>query len=176
MRYFIYAIPLIALIFLSVMFTMKMINVKPLALIDKPVPEFSVAQFFDPSKKLDQTALGGEIKMVTFFATWCPTCIIEHRQLISLKKNYHLKIYGIAYRDDPTDLQNLLNNYGDPFETVGFDPDGQAYITWGITGMPESYLIDKNGKIRYKHKGYISKENLNDIILPIIEMIKKETP
>lgn len=176
MRYVIYAIPLIALIFLSVMFVLKMVNVTPLTLIDKNVPQFSVNQFFDPTLTLDPTALGGEIKMVTFFATWCPTCMIEHKQLLSLRKDHNLKIYGIAYRDDAKDLQNLLNDYGDPFETVGFDPDGQAYIAWGITGMPESYLIDKNGKIRYKHNGFISDEALKKVILPVIEMIKKETP
>ena len=102
-----------------------------------------------------------EIKIVNFFATWCGPCKIEHPQLMELSSSF--RIYGIAKKDNPQNITKWLKSYGNPFDKIGLDNDGISSIEWGVYGLPETFLINKDNKILYKHIGPIMKNDLEKI-------------
>lgn len=171
-----YALPLIVIAYLSVLYAMTTMKNSEIIMVDKPVPDFSLPNFKDPKDTFSTSELKGGIKIVSFFATWCPACIVEHRQLKKLSEIEHFKIYGIANKDDPVDLENFLENYGNPFEEIGFDKDGSAYNSWAVTKMPATFIIDEKGNIRYIHAGIISQSDIDNKIIPVLKILQKEAP
>lgn len=172
----IYALPLLVMAALAVLYVMSLHKDENTQIMHKPAPSFSMPIFGEEGKTFTQDNLKGGIKIVNFFATWCPACVYEYPQLKTLSEQHRLPIYAIAYKDDEVDLKRFLENYGNPFDLIGFDKGGDAYIAWGVTGMPESYIIDTNGNIRYRHTGIITKTDIDKKILPLIETLRKETP
>lgn len=171
----IYALPLLVLVALGALFVTTLTREIKLELISRPVPEFSVPNFMEKDgAPLTKSDLTGGIKMLSFFATWCPACLADHKQLRALSDKYGLQIHGIAFKDKPEDLENFLETYGNPFDKIALDNTGDSYFAWGVTGMPESYIIDAKGNIRYKHEGVITPDQITTHIIPIIEMIKQE--
>ncbi len=136
-------------------------SVVPSNLIDEQTPSFQLKKvgkypLFDSIDLKKQ-----EIKIVNFFATWCGPCKVEHPQLMKLSSSY--KIYGIAKKDNPKDIIKWLKNYGNPFDKIGLDNDGISSIEWGVYGLPETFIINKDNKIVYKHIGPIMKNDLEKI-------------
>jgi cytochrome c biogenesis protein CcmG/thiol:disulfide interchange protein DsbE len=127
----------------------------------RPIPGFATA---DLAK--------GEVSVVNFWASWCAPCVQEHPLLVALKEQAGVRVYGINYKDQPATARRFLGRYGNPFTAVGVDTGGRAAIEWGVTGMPETFVINGKGEIIYKHIGPISPESLQRKILPVIRGAK----
>ena len=136
-------------------------SIVPSNLIDEQTPHFQLKKvggypLFDPDDLKKK-----EIKIVNFFATWCGPCKVEHPQLMELSNSF--RVYGIAKKDNSKDIIKWLKNYGNPFDKLGLDNDGISSIEWGVYGLPETFIINKDGKILYKHIGPIMKNDLEKI-------------
>lgn len=143
----------------------------PSALINDPVPEFSlpVVGGEEVSFTSDELVRQDEVVLVNFFASWCAPCYVEHPFLMELKARGY-KIYGIAHRDKARDTNKFLEQQGNPYYKIAADNVGRVSIDFGVYGVPETYVI-KNGIIRYKHSGPIMEMQFEDEIIPIIESI-----
>jgi cytochrome c biogenesis protein CcmG, thiol:disulfide interchange protein DsbE len=139
----------------------------PSALIDKPAPEFDLASL-SGGPNVARDALKGQTVVVNFFASWCVPCRVEQPILMRLARQEHVPLYGIAYKDKPADAERVLNLLGDPYRAVGLDPDGITGIDFGVYGVPETYVIDKDGRIRKRFVGPLSAEQVNNELLPLL--------
>jgi cytochrome c biogenesis protein CcmG, thiol:disulfide interchange protein DsbE len=106
--------------------------------------------------------------VVNFWASWCAPCVQEHPLLIELKRRTGVRLYGINYKDQTAAARRFLGRYGNPFKAVGVDSDGRAAIEWGVYGMPETFVVNGEGRIVYKHVGPISPEALETKLIPAI--------
>ncbi|WP_321395306.1 DsbE family thiol:disulfide interchange protein [Emcibacter sp.] len=147
----------------------------PSALIDKPVPEFSLPNLTGNDDGIAAADLAAEddIILVNFFASWCGPCRVEHPQLERLASEYGIKIYGVAYKDRPENSLSFLENLGNPYVKTAADVTGRVGIDWGVYGIPETFII-KNGRIMHKHVGPIHEWDVEDKIIPALKQIKGE--
>lgn len=136
-------------------------SIVPSNLIDEETPNFQLKKVGNYPLFDSKDLLKKEIKIVNFFATWCGPCKIEHPQLMELSSSF--RIYGIAKKDNPKNITKWLQSYGNPFDKIGLDNDGISSIEWGVYGLPETFLINKDNKILYKHIGPIMKNDLEKI-------------
>lgn len=126
------------------------------ALVGKPVPQFSVPDLYDPEQRHSQAILQGKPMLLNVWATWCPTCRAEHEYLNQLAAQ-GVAIVGLNYKDDSRDKAvNWLNTLGDPYTINLFDADGSVALEFGVYGAPETFLIDAEGRIRYRHVGDVN--------------------
>ncbi|MCZ6839583.1 MAG: DsbE family thiol:disulfide interchange protein [Alphaproteobacteria bacterium] len=140
----------------------------PSALLGKPAPEFSLpAVAADIPGGFATADLRGQVTMVNVFASWCVPCLAEH-PLISRLAADGLPIYAIDHRDTTVDVAKWLKKNGNPYTAVGFDPDGRVSVEWGVTGVPETFIINPDGVVIYKHSGPMTPKVLKDKILPKI--------
>lgn len=147
----------------------------PSALIGKPAPAINLSALeglTDSGKPVPgfaTTDLGnGEVTVVNFWASWCLPCVEEHPMLVSLKAATNVKLYGVNYKDQTGTARRFLGRYGNPFTAVGVDGNGRAAIEWGVTGMPETFIVNGKGVIVYKHVGPISAQALEAKIIPAV--------
>ena len=127
----------------------------PSPLLDKPVPAFSLTSLYDEQKLLSADDLKGKPALLNVWATWCPTCKAEHAQLNRIALNEGVTIYGINYKDDRAKAKVWLEKYRDPYALNIFDPEGKLGLDLGVYGAPETYILDAEGVIRYKHIGAV---------------------
>lgn len=145
----------------------------PSPLIGKAVPEFALPPVEGRNLGLSSAdVVNGEVSLVNFFASWCVACRVEHPVFVDLQARGVVPIYGINYKDPPEDAARWLAQYGDPYTRSGADVDGRVGIEWGVYGMPETFLIDLDGRIAYKHIGPISPEFARDTLVPMIERLR----
>src|SRR4051812_37706305 len=130
----------------------------PSPLINKPAPAFQLPQLHEPAKIFSPESMHGKVWVLNFWGTWCIACREEHPLLVDFAQSAELPIYGIDYKDDREAAKQWLNELGNPYAGVAFDVDGRTSIDYGVYGAPESYLIDKNGVIRFKQIGPITRE------------------
>ncbi len=140
----------------------------PSPLINKPAPAFTLPQLHDPSKTFSSQDMKGQVWMLNVWASWCVSCREEHPVLMSLSRKNIVPVYGLDYKDKNADGEAWLRNGGNPYTLVATDADGRVGIDYGVYGVPETYVIDKQGVIRYKQIGAITHENLQNKILPLI--------
>lgn len=152
----------------------------PSALIGKPAPQTEFAGIEGllasgaPVPGFTSNDLAkGKVAVVNFWASWCVPCIQEHPLLAELKSKTGVDIYGVNYKDDPTQARRFIGVHGNPFTAVGTDPRGRGAIEWGVYGMPETFVINGKGEIAYKHIGPISERSLNEQLIPAIEAARK---
>lgn len=126
----------------------------PSALIDRPMPEFALPSLTEPDKILTPEGLKGEVALVNVWATWCPTCKEEHAFLNQLATQ-GVVIYGINYKDEPVKATAWLQRYLNPYREVILDQEGRLGLDLGVYGAPETYIIDAEGTIRYRHVGAV---------------------
>ncbi|NOZ65316.1 MAG: DsbE family thiol:disulfide interchange protein [Alphaproteobacteria bacterium] len=148
----------------------------PSAMINKPVPEFSLPPLKGDGVGLSSADLkdSENIIIINFFASWCGPCRVEHPSLEILGKMDGVKLFGIAYKDLPRNSISFLKSLGNPYAKVGTDLKGRTAIDWGVTGTPETFFI-KNGIIRYQHIGPIYESQITEKIAPIIKELKEES-
>jgi len=145
----------------------------PSPLIGKPVPNFSLPPVQGRSLGLASENLRGEVSLVNVFASWCVACREEHPLMMQIKRKGLVPLHGINYKDRPLDAQRWLDELGDPYTRTGADFDGRVGIDWGVYGVPETFVIDREGRIAYKHIGPVTPAALKDTILPLIEKLRK---
>jgi len=150
----------------------KMPNDIPSVLLNKPAPEFKMASLFKGKSGLKTSDLKGKVTLVSFFASWCLGCLAEHPYLAVISGKGAVLV-GVDYKDTAPAGQAWLKKEGNPYDAVVTDPDGRAGIDFGVYGVPESYLIDKDGIIRYKQTGPMSPEDTQAKILPLIRKLNK---
>tara|TARA_B100000945_G_C20328016_1_gene570966 strand:+ start:593 stop:1138 length:546 start_codon:yes stop_codon:yes gene_type:complete len=141
----------------------------PSPLIGKLSPEFEFYLLSDKKQKLNLKNFKDKPILVNFFSSWCIPCRTENLQLIKLSKT--IPIVGIAYKDKKDNIKEFLKNYGNPYSVIGNDPFGDGGIAWGIYGIPETYLLNRNGIIQFKHAGPINDE-IKKHILNFINNLK----
>jgi len=147
-------------------------NRVPSALIGKPVPEFTLAPVKGRTLGLSTAALRGEVSLVNVFASWCVACREEHPLLMRMKAQGLVPIHGLNYKDRPDDAARWLDAMGDPYTRTGADLDGRVAIDWGVYGVPETYVIDRQGRIAFKQIGPISEQTLTNTIRPLIARLR----
>ena len=143
----------------------------PSPLIDKPAPPFTLAQLADPQKKFSTKDMLGQVWVLNVWASWCVTCREEHPFLLDLAKSKVVPVYGLNYKDKPEDAVRWLKQFGDPYALSVMDADGRVGIDYGVYGVPETYVIDKQGVIRYKRIGAVTREVLDGKILPLVKKL-----
>ena len=146
-------------------------NLVPSVLIGKPAPAFDLPPLYPGKPGFKTGDLKGHVTLVNFFASWCVPCRVEHPMLGLVAKS-GITVVGIAYKDKPAAAQSLLTELGNPYARVVADAGGRTGIDFGVYGVPESYLIDKNGIIRFKATGPLTEEMLKTSILPLSEKLK----
>ena len=144
----------------------------PSPLIDKPLPAFNLPKLKTPDDNIKSSDFQGDVVLLNVWASWCVACRVEHPLLIELSKNNEMLIYGVNYKDTRTDAMQWLQHFGDPYKASAFDQHGLTGIDLGVYGVPETYIMDRAGIIRYKHIGPITREALDKTILPLIEKLK----
>ncbi len=142
-------------------------------LIGKPIPEFALPPVKGRTLGLSSADLKGEVSLVNVFASWCLACRYEHPFFMRLKAEGIVPIHGINYKDKPEDAANWLDSMGDPYTRTGADIDGRVSIDWGVYGVPETFVIDRQGRIAFKQIGPVNERILGDTILPLIERLKR---
>ena len=145
----------------------------PSPLIGKPVPQFQLPPVQGRTLGLATEDLRGEVSVVNVFASWCVACRDEHPLWMELARQRALPIHGLNYKDRPEDAERWLGELGDPYTRTGADRDGRVGIDWGVYGVPETFIVDRAGKIRHKHVGPMSPDILKNQIVPIIKDLKK---
>ncbi|HEY3911747.1 MAG TPA: DsbE family thiol:disulfide interchange protein [Stellaceae bacterium] len=143
----------------------------PSALIDRPTPGFALPGLYDPARGLARKDLGGGVTLVNFFASWCLPCREEQGALMALKDRPGVTLDGIAYKDKRAASRRFLADFGDPYDRVGVDRDGTTAINFGVYGVPETYVIDGTGRIRYRQVGPLTAQDIDRKILPMIARI-----
>jgi cytochrome c biogenesis protein CcmG/thiol:disulfide interchange protein DsbE len=146
----------------------------PSPLIGKPVPEFSLPPVKGRTLGLSSADLKGEVSLVNVFASWCVPCRAEHPFFVQLNADGVVPIHGINYKDRPEDAARWLNTLGDPYTRTGADLDGRVAIEWGVYGIPETFVINKDGRIAHKHIGPLTRQTLEEDILPLIRKLNQQ--
>jgi cytochrome c biogenesis protein CcmG/thiol:disulfide interchange protein DsbE len=146
----------------------------PSPLIGKPVPSFRLAQLHASDKFISAEDMRGKVWLLNVWASWCVSCRQEHPVLIDLNQQKKITIIGLNYKDERAAAMTWLNQHGgDPYLVSAVDADGRVGIDFGVYGVPETFLIDKNGVIRYKHIGPVTAEALKTKILPLAEELAR---
>lgn len=166
------AVALIVGVFLAIGLTLNPREI-PSPLIGKPVPEFKLPPVQGRTLGLSSTDLQGEVSLVNVFASWCVACRAEHPLLMDLKEKGAVTIHGLNYKDQPADAEKWLTELGDPYTRTGADINGRVAIDWGVYGVPETFVIDRQGRIAYKQIGPINPEILEKTILPLIRQLRQ---
>jgi cytochrome c biogenesis protein CcmG/thiol:disulfide interchange protein DsbE len=159
-------IPLIIVCLIGLLFWRGLSNDPrqlPSALIGKPIPEVSAAEFKE---------LKGRVVLLNVWATWCTACEEEHATLMEIAKNKAVIIYGLNYKDESQKAAQFLEQRGNPYVKTGSDPEGRIGIEWGVYGAPETFLIDQQGIIRYRHTGTLTEIVWREKLLPLIQQLE----
>ena len=143
----------------------------PSPLINKPAPAFSLPRLDAPQENLSLQDLRGKVWILNVWASWCVACRIEHPLLVEFSKTGAVPIYGLNYKDKRDDAMRWLSSFGNPYTRSLSDTEGLVGIDFGVYGVPETFVIDKNGVIRMKQIGPITPEVLRDDILPLVRKL-----
>lgn len=146
----------------------------PSPLVGKPVPSFRLPPVQGRTLGLASEDLGGEVAVVNVFASWCLACRDEHPLWMELARQRRLPIHGLNYKDAPDDAARWLDQLGDPYTRTGADRDGRVGIDWGVYGVPETFVVDKHGVIRDKIIGAITRQSIDERLLPLVRRLQAE--
>jgi cytochrome c biogenesis protein CcmG/thiol:disulfide interchange protein DsbE len=182
-RSWLVALPLIAFAGLAALFWFKLGSGDPSripsALIGRPAPHTTLPALEGltengaPVPGLDPAAFKGNVSIVNVWASWCVPCHDEAPLLVDLAKDKRIRVIGINYKDAADNARRFLGRYGNPFAAVGADVNGRASIEWGVYGVPETFIIGRNGAIVYKLVGPITAGNIDRVLKPEIEKALK---
>jgi len=173
-----YIIPLVLFIAMAIFLAMGL-NLKPneipSPLLNKPAPTFSAPKLSAINEKLSPADLKGKVWLFNVWASWCVSCRAEHPILNQFAKQQAAIIVGLNYKDDAEAAKGWLATLGNPYNDSVMDADGRIGIDWGVYGVPETFVIDKQGIVRYKHTGPVTEEDVDKIFLPLIAKLQAES-
>jgi cytochrome c biogenesis protein CcmG, thiol:disulfide interchange protein DsbE len=150
-----FLLPFAAFVALAVLFAFGLnpsrdIHALPSPLIGKAAPSFTLTDVLDPARPVSNAALKGQVYILNVWGTWCAACREEHEALLAISAQHVVPIIGLVYMDDRSKAQQWLQQLGNPYQSVAFDTDGRTAIDWGVYGAPETFLVDRDGRIVYK--------------------------
>ncbi len=160
----------ILVIFFYLLITERDPNKIPSNLINKQAPSFQADSLISNKVFISTEVINQKTTLVNFFASWCSPCRKEHKYIKLLSKNENLKVIGINYKDNPDKAQNWLEKLGNPYSNIARDKNGRIAIDWGVYGIPETFIVNSNGVIKYKHIGPINKKIFKEITLLISDL------
>lgn len=174
-----YLLPLILFIVMAIFLAIGL-NLKPSEipspLLDKPAPTFTALKLLQPNEKLATSDLKGQVWLFNVWASWCVSCREEHPVLNEFAKQKAVTIIGLNYKDDPAAAKSWLDTLGNPYNVSIMDQDGRIGLDWGVYGVPETFVIDKKGVVRYKHTGPVMPNDVQNVFLPLIAQLQAEAP
>jgi cytochrome c biogenesis protein CcmG/thiol:disulfide interchange protein DsbE len=177
MKHLKFIVPL-ALFVVLVGFLMVGLNLNPREvpspLIGKPAPAFSLPRLDEPAQQLGKQDLLGQVWILNVWASWCVACREEHPLLVEFSRRKVAPIYGLNYKDGRAEAQRWLANFGNPYTASISDMQGKVGIDFGVYGVPETFVIDKRGTIRFKQIGPVTAEVLKDKIEPLLKQLQAE--
>ena len=160
----------LAAVFFTQLMSGRDISAVPSALIGQPAPETKLPPLEGTDLPgLDSAAFAGKVTLVNVWASWCAPCREEHPLLLALSQDPRFTIAGLNYKDKPENARRFLGELGNPYKAIGVDDAGRTAINWGVYGVPETFLVGKDGKIVYKHVGPLSPDAITGELLPQIE-------
>ena len=168
-------LPLALFLGLAALFLMQLLSGRdvaeiPSALIGQPAPQTKLPPLEGLSLPgIDSKNFAGKVTLVNVWASWCAPCREEHPLLLALSEDKRFGIAGLNYKDEPENARRFLGSLGNPFSAVGVDGAGRAAIDWGVYGVPETFLVGKDGKILFKHVGPLTEQAIATALLPEIE-------
>jgi len=174
-RGWLFALPAIVFVLMAVGFYRGLgidSMVLPSPLIDQPAPKFALPPLLDGEHGFASEDLAGHVSLVNAFASWCAPCRSEHPVLNALAKTGRVAIFGIDYKDKPEAGRAWIAALGNPYTGIGSD-DGRVGIDWGVYGVPETFVVDRQGRIRYKHVGPMTQADVEQTILPLIARLER---
>lgn len=172
-----YLLPLALFIILAIFLAVGLrLNPKdiPSPLIDKPAPAFALPILGTPEKKLSNQDLQGKVWLFNVWASWCVSCRQEHPLLLDLAKLKLVTLVGLNYKDEAPAAAQWLRQLGNPYDDSIMDVDGRLGIDYGVYGVPETFVVDKRGIIRYKHTGPVEPGDIERLFLPLIRQLQQE--
>jgi len=144
-------------------------------LIGKPVPQFSLPRLWDSETRFSEEEFSGKVSLFNVWASWCLACRQEHPVLSKLAHLEEVTIYGLNYKDDVSDAKRYLMEHGNPYTASAVDESGRIGIEWGVYGVPETFVIDRQGIIRHKHIGAVTQQDVDETLLPLILALQNES-
>jgi cytochrome c biogenesis protein CcmG, thiol:disulfide interchange protein DsbE len=175
MRRLIYLLPIAAFTALAGYFVVSLSrdpSVLPSAMLNQPTPAFTLAGL-QGQPGLARDEFRGQVVLINFFASWCVPCRAEHPLLMRLAAELKTPVYGIDYKDKPEDAARFLSELGNPYGRIGADRDGRVGIDFGVYGVPETYVIDKAGRIRLRHVGPLTPADVTRELAPLVKELQK---
>jgi cytochrome c biogenesis protein CcmG, thiol:disulfide interchange protein DsbE len=143
----------------------------PSPLIGKPAPAFSLTHLADAGKTLGRDELLGKVWLLNVWASWCTPCLEEHPHLVALARTQQVPLIGLNYKDTRPNAAQWLARHGNPYEASLFDGDGRTGIDFGVYGVPETFVVDKAGVIRFKHVGPLTPQVIQERIVPLVKAL-----
>lgn len=157
-------------VFLSQLLSGRDISAVPSALIGHPAPQTNLPPLEGMNLPgLDSKAFAGKVTLVNVFASWCAPCREEHPVLLGLSQDKRYVLAALNYKDQPENARRFLGDLGNPFQAIGSDPTGRTAIDWGVYGVPETFVVGKDGRIAFKHVGPLTPDAVRTELLPQIE-------
>jgi cytochrome c biogenesis protein CcmG/thiol:disulfide interchange protein DsbE len=147
----------------------------PSPLINKPAPAFTLPQLHEPQKTFSPADMKGKVWLLNVWASWCVSCRQEHVYLTEFARDSSIHLVGLNYKDEPAAAMQWLERLGNPYKISISDIDGMAGLDWGVYGVPETFVIDKQGIVRHKQTGPVDPIILQTIIKPLIEQLNRES-
>ena len=144
----------------------------PSPFIDKPAPALELPTLFDNSKTISISDLKGKPWILNVWASWCVACRQEHQIFVSYSRSKRVPLVGLNYKDAANDAKAWLQELGNPYDIIAFDLQGSAGIEWGVYGVPETFVIDAEGIVRYKHIGPVSPSTMKNTIIPLLQSLQ----
>ena len=145
----------------------------PSTMIDKPAPQFSLKQVQALDKNFSPADMKGQVWMLNVWASWCTACRVEHPLLVEIHNAKVVPVVGLDYKDKPEDALKFLAQQGDPYVLSALDLEGRVGIDYGVYGVPETYVIDRGGVIRFKHTGPLTPQLIEQRLLPLIKELQR---
>src|SRR4051812_12341955 len=177
-RRLLYALPILLLILFGVLAWRGLApgrdpSALPSALIGKPVPAFDLALLEANGAKLSSADVTGHVTVINFFASWCLPCKAEHPLLFQLGKDYGVPVYGIAFKDRPADTAAYIQELGSPYAKIGVDEAGRTGLDFGLMGVPETFILDKTGVVRYRLPQPLDPDRMREEIGPLLKSLQQ---
>ena len=171
-------IPLLILFGLLTLFGRELLYASPTkfssSMAGETINNFRLNNVLPSQSTFSKKDLIGRVSLLNIWATWCYACTKEAAILMQIKEKYHVPIYGIAYQDDPEEIKTWLKKYGNPYELIGDDRNGDVSLDLGIYGTPETFVISSKGRILYRHIGTLEQKDWEEVIYPLIKQHAKD--